>query len=235
MAKKPISFWHRLLDLISPQLCFVCGKRLSAVENVICLSCNLKLPRTDFSKNPYENEMAKLFWGQIPIERAAAFFYYESHSNTTNIIYKLKYKSHPEIGPVMGRKVAVEFQRDNFFDGIDGIVPVPLTRERFRRRGYNQSEEIAKGVSEITGLPIFDNIVKRTIFKSSQTNKSRLGRRENVEHVFELSGELPDNVKHLLVVDDVVTTGSTVIACARQLARIDGIRISVLSLGLTKR
>ena len=115
------------------------------------------------------------------------------------------------------------------------IVPVPLTRERFRRRGYNQSEEIVKGVSEITGLPIFDNIVKRTIFKSSQTNKSRLGRRENVEHVFELSGELPDNVKHLLVVDDVVTTGSTVIACARQLARIDGIRISVLSLGLTKR
>lgn len=235
MAKKPISFWHRLLDLISPQLCVVCGKRLSAVENVICISCNLKLPRTDFSKNPYENEMAKLFWGQIPIERAAAFFYYESHSNTTNIIYKLKYKGHSEIGPVMGRKVAVEFQRDSFFDGIDGIVPVPLTKKRFRRRGYNQSEEIAKGVSEITGLPIFNNIVKRTVFKSSQTNKSRLGRRENVEHVFELNGELPVNVKHLLVVDDVVTTGSTVIACARQLAKIDGIRISVMSLGLTKR
>ena len=179
--------------------------------------------------------MAKLFWGQIPIERAASFFYYESHSNTANIIYKLKYKNHPEIGPVMGRKVSVEFQRDNFFEGIDGIVPVPLTKKRLRRRGYNQSEEIAKGVSEITGLPIFSNIVKRMVFKSSQTNKSRLGRRENVEHVFELNGELPDNVKHLLVVDDVVTTGSTVIACAHQLAKIDGIRISVLSLGLTKR
>lgn len=221
--------------MISPRLCVVCGKRLSAIEDVICLSCNLKLPRTDFSKNPYENEMAKLFWGQIPVERAAAFFYYESHSKTANVIYKLKYKSHLEIGPVMGRKVAVEFQRDHFFDGIDGIVPIPLTKKRFRQRGYNQSEEIAKGVSEITGLPIFNNIVKRTIFKSSQTNKSRLGRRENVEHVFELNGELPVNVKHLLVVDDVVTTGSTVIACARQLAKIDGIRISVMSLGLTKR
>ena len=179
--------------------------------------------------------MAKLFWGQIPIERAAAFFYYESHSKTANVIYKLKYKSHPEIGPVMGRKVAVEFQRDHFFDGIDGIVPIPLTKKRFRQRGYNQSEEIAKGINEMTGIPIYTGIVKRTVFKGSQTNKSRLGRRENVEHVFELSGELSDNVKHLLVVDDVVTTGSTVIACARQLAKIDGIRISVMSLGLTKR
>ena len=235
MAKKPISFWHRLLDLISPQLCVVCGKRLSAVEDVICINCNLKLPRTGFSKSPYDNEMAKLYWGQIPIERAAAFFYYESHSNTANIIYELKYKSHPEIGPLMGRKAAVEFKRDNFFDGIDGIVPIPLTKKRFRKRGYNQSEEIAKGISDITGLPIYNNVVKRTVFKESQTSKNRWGRRDNVEHVFELNGELPDNVKHLLVVDDVVTTGSTVIACSRQLARIDGIKISVMSLGLTKR
>ena len=235
MAKKPISFWHRLLDLISPQLCVVCGKRLSAVENVICISCNLKLPRTDFSKNPYENEMAKLFWGQIPIERAAAFFYYESHSKTANVIYKLKYKSHPEIGPVMGRKVAVEFQRDHFFDGIDGIVPIPLTKKRFRQRGYNQSEEIAKGINEMTGIPIYTGIVKRTVFKGSQTRRRRWERQENVEYAFSLVDGEPIIGKHILLIDDVVTTGATIIACAKELVKAGNVKISVLSLGLTKR
>ena len=215
MAKKPISFWHRLLDLISPQLCVVCGKRLSATEDVICIACNLKLPRTDFSKNPYDNEMAKLFWGRIPIERAAAFFYYESHSNTANIIYKLKYKSHPEI--------------------IDGIVPVPLAKKRFRQRGYNQSEEIARGINEITGIPIYTGIVKRTVFKGSQTRRMRWDRQENVEYAFSLVNGEPIIGKHLLVIDDVVTTGATIIACAKELVKAGNVKISVLSLGLTKR
>lgn len=178
--------------------------------------------------------MAKLFWGQIPIERAAAFFYYESHSNTANIIYKLKYKNHPEIGPVMGRKVSVEFQRDNFFDGIDGIVPIPLTKKRFRQRGYNQSEEIAKGLSEITGLPINKNVVVRTLFKGSQTRRSRWDRQENVEYAFKLIHAEPIAGKHLLVVDDVVTTGATIIACAKELVKAGNVKISVLSLGLTR-
>lgn len=232
---KTISFWHRLLDLISPRICVMCGKRLSATEEVICNKCHFHFPRTGYASNPYENEMAKLFWGQLPLERAAALFFYESHAETANIIYKLKYKNHPEIGLVMGRMVAQEFLRDHFFDEIDGIVPVPLTKKRLRERGYNQSEEIAKGISELTGLPIYNDLVKRTIFKGSQTLKSRWDRRDNVEHVFELNNTLPPHVKHLLMVDDVVTTGSTMIACSRQLAKTYGIKISVLSLGLTKR
>ena len=178
--------------------------------------------------------MAKLFWGQMPVERAAAFFYYESHSKTANVIYKLKYKSHPEIGPVMGRKVAVEFQRDHFFDGIDGIVPVPLTKKRFRQRGYNQSEEIAKGINEITGIPIYTGIVKRTVFKGSQTRRRRWERQENVEYAFSLVDGEPIIGKHILLIDDVVTTGATIIACAKELCKAGGVRISILSLGLAK-
>ena len=232
---KSISFWHGLLDLISPRICVMCGRRLSSTEEVICNKCNIHLPRTGYSNNPYENEMAKLFWGQIPVERAAALFYYEAHSETANIIYKLKYKNHPEIGPIMGRMLARELKNDHFFDGIDGIVPIPLTKKRFRQRGYNQSEEIAKGINEITGIPIYNKLVKRTIFKDSQTRKSRWARRDNVEHVFEYNHKSHVNAKHLLVIDDVVTTGSTMIACSRQLTKIDGIKISILSLGLTKR
>ena len=231
---KPISFWRRLLDLIAPRLCVVCGHRLSVTEEVICSKCNFHLPRTGFHRNAYDNEMAKMFWGQIPIERATAFFYYEPHAETANILYELKYKNHPEIGSVVGRMLAKEIQPSGFFDGIDGIVPVPLAKKRQRQRGYNQSEEIARGVSEITGLPICKKVVRRNSFKGSQTNKGRWDRQENVEHVFELIDAEAVSNKHLLLIDDVVTTGATCIACAKALCQTEGVRISILSLALAK-
>lgn len=228
-----ISFWRRLLDLISPRLCVVCGHRLTVTEEVICTKCNFHLPRTDFHHNAYENEMAKLFWYLIPIERATAYFYYEPHSSTANIIYQMKYKDHAEIGEVMGRMMGKELMPSGFFDGIDGIIPIPLTKKRQRQRGYNQSEEIARGISEVTGLPLFDKVVKRVSFKGSQTNLGRWERNENVEKVFELIDPAIHD-KHLLVVDDVVTTGATVIACSKELAKAGNIKISALSLGFAK-
>ena len=231
---KPISFWHRLLDLISPRLCVVCSHRLTVTEEVICARCNFHLPRTGFQHNAYENDMAKLFWGQIPIERATAFFYYEAHAETANILYELKYKDHPEIGEIFGRMFAAEIKSAGFFDGIDGIVPVPLAKKRQRQRGYNQSEEIAQGVSEITGLPIYNKVVKRISFKGSQTNKGRWDRQENVERVFDLIDAEAVSNKHLLLIDDVVTTGATCIACAKVLCQSANVRISILSLGFAK-
>lgn len=231
---KPISFWHRLLDLISPRLCVICGHRLSVTEECICTSCNFHLPRTDYHRNAYENEMAKLFWGQIPVERATAFFYYEAHAETANILYELKYKGHPEIGEVIGRQFANEIKSSGFFDEIDGIVAVPLARKRQRQRGYNQSLEIARGVSEMTGLPIFDKVVKRTTFEGSQTSKGRWERNENVENVFELTDANAIRGKHLLVIDDVVTTGATIIACAKELIKAGNVKISILALGFAK-
>ena len=229
-----VSFWTRLLDLISPRLCVVCGQRLAVSEETLCSKCNLHLPRTGFASNPYENLMAKTFWGQIPLERAAALFYYEPHAETANIIYELKYKNHPEAGLTMGRMTARELQRSGFFEGIDAIVPVPLAWKREHQRGYNQSLEIARGVSQITGLPILNKVVRRTAFEGSQTQKSRQERNENVEKVFELADGDSISGKHLLVVDDVVTTGATVIACGKQLTKAGGVRLSVLSLGFTK-
>ena len=231
---KPISFWHRLLDLISPRLCVVCGHRLTVTEEVICARCNFHLPRTGFQHNAYENDMAKLFWGQIPIERATAFFYYEAHAETANILYELKYKDHPEIGEIFGRMFAAEIKSAGFFDGIDGIVPVPLAKKRQRQRGYNQSEEIAQGISEITGLPIYKKVVKRISFKGSQTNKGRWDRQENVERVFDLIDAEAVSNKHLLLIDDVITTGATCIACAKVLCQSANVRISILSLGFAK-
>lgn len=231
---KPISFWHRLLDLISPRLCVVCNNRLTITDEIICSRCNFHLPRTGFHKDPYENEMAKLFWHQIPIERATALFYYESHAETANIIYKMKYKNHPEIGEVMGRLMAKEVQLSGFFDGIDGMVPIPLAKKRQRQRGYNQSMEIARGISEITSLPIYNKVARRSVFEGSQTNKGRWERNENVEGVFELKDATAIQGKHLLIVDDVVTTGATVIACAKELCKAGNVNVSVIALGFAK-
>ena len=229
-----ISFWSRLLDLISPRLCVVCGNRLAITEETLCSKCYLHLPRTDFGRDLYENVMAKLFWGQISIEKATALFYYEPHAETANILYELKYKNHPEIGVVMGRMMAKELMSSGLFDDIDVLVPVPLARKRVRERGYNQSLELAKGVNEVTGLPIASQVIKRTKFLGSQTQRGRWERNENVEDVFELTDGNSICGKHLLLIDDVVTTGATIVACAKEMQKASDVKISVLALSFAK-
>ena len=229
-----ISFWSRLLDLISPRVCVVCGERLTVTEETLCSKCFQHLPRTDFGQDLYENVMAKLFWGQIAIEKATALFYYEPHAETAHILYELKYKNHPEIGEVMGRMMARELQRSGLFDDIDALVPVPLAKKREHERGYNQSLELAKGVSEVTGLPIYDQVVRRTKFVGSQTHRGRWERNENVEDVFELADGNSIRGRHLLLIDDVVTTGATIIACAKEMQKASDVKISVLALGFAK-
>lgn len=221
------------MDLISPRLCVVCGNRLAVTEETLCSKCYLHLPRTDFANNLYENVMAKLFWGQIKLEKATALFYYEPHAETAQILYELKYKNHPEIGVVMGRMMAKELMKSGLFEDIDALVPVPLAKKREHERGYNQSLELAKGVSEVTGLPIANLVIRRTKFVGSQTKRGRWERNENVEHVFEL---VDDNIsdQHLLLIDDVVTTGATVIACAKEMQKASNVKISVLALGFAK-
>lgn len=228
-----ISLWSRFLDLIAPRLCCVCGNRLAITENTVCSVCVMHLPRTairDFQNNP----MAQMFWGLAPVERAAALFYYHVNSNTSNILYELKYRNRPEIGLDMGRLMASELMIAGFFDGMDVIVPLPLSRQRKRTRGYNQSEMLAKGIGEITGIPCETKAVGRKYFKKSQTRVNRYERRGNVEDAFMLLNAECLRGKHVLLVDDVVTTGSTMIACAETMKNIEGIRISYLALALTK-
>jgi ComF family protein len=194
----------------------------------------MHLPRTDFHRNALDNPMARLFWGIIPVERVAALFYYEAGSETANILYELKYHNHPEIGVVMGRMIGREFSESGFFDGIDMLVPIPLARSRQRHRGYNQSRSIAEGISQITGQPISDQLVRRTHFVKSQTQMGRRERQENVADVFEVKNLDGIHGRHLLLIDDVVTTGATITACARELLKAGDVTLSILSLGFVK-
>lgn len=229
-----MNWWTRILDFISPRLCVVCGERLSPTERSLCSVCMLHLPRTTYQFSPDDNPMAQLFWHLTPIKRAAALLYYEPHSELARLIYDLKYHDRPDIGEDMGRLMANEMQLAHYFDGIDVLLPVPLSRKRLRQRGYNQSEMLAIGVSDITHLLIVTNALRRKHFVKSQTRLSRHERQENVEDMFELRDGSRLQGKHVLLIDDICTTGATLIACIDALKNIPGIRLSVLTLGFTK-
>lgn len=220
----------QVLRMLAPRACAVCGCRLATEEEVICGACDFHLPRTNYVHWPAQNEMARLFWLRLPIEKAAALFHYQGHSEVARMIYDLKYHDHPELGEQLGIMAAREMAEEGFFEGIDLIIPVPLARKRLRERGYNQSEWIGKGIREQTGIPMVTDAIARTRFEESQTKRQRLGRIENVENAFQLLR--PERVagKHVLLVDDVCTTGATLTACGKQLAQAPDVRISVFTL-----
>lgn len=229
-------WWKRLLDFISPRQCCVCGRRLAVTEQCLCAGCLLHLPRTTYQFTPDDNPMVQLFWKHTPIRRAAALIFYEPQAEVARMVYDLKYHDRPDIGEAMGRLMATEMQMGRFFDGIDLLVPVPLTRRRRRQRGYNQSEMLARGVSEVTDIPVDTTVLCRHHFRQSQTlTRSHQERRENVADQFRLQGDgAAQRGRHVLLIDDVCTTGATLSACAEALRDVYGLRISVLTLGFTK-
>ena len=213
----------------------VCGCRLAPTERSLCSVCMLHLPRTVYQFMPDDNPMAQLFWGLAPIERAAALFDYEPHSEVAQLIYKLKYADRPDIGEDMGRLMGNEMQMAGFFDGIDLLIPVPLSRKRMRQRGYNQSERLAEGIRQITGIKVGSHVLKRRHFRKSQTSLNRQERQQNVADMFLLTRPESVRGRHLLLIDDICTTGATLMACVEALNNAENVKISVLTLGMTKK
>ncbi len=221
--------------MISPRCCVVCGRRLALTERSLCSVCLLHAPRTTFQFTPYDNDVARLFWGQMNIEKAAAWMYYEPHSEIAQLIYRLKYDGRPDIGMDMGRLMANEMLASGFFDDIDILLPVPLASKRLRQRGYNQSEELAQGISDVTGIPVVQNAVKRAHFRQSQTSLSRKERQENVDGIFVVRDQKALEGRHVLLIDDVCTTGATLMAVGAAINEISSVKMSILTLGYTKK
>ena len=234
MTKMRVNWWTRILDFLAPRHCVVCGKRLSPTERSLCSACLLHLPRTAYQFTPDDNPMVQLFWKLTPIRQAVALIYYEPHSEVAQLVYEMKYRDRPDIGEDMGRLMANEMQLAHFFDGIDVLLPVPLSRKRLRQRGYNQSERLAVGISDITGLPVVTKALRRKHFRRSQTQLSRQERMENVTDMFLLHRGALLEGKHVLLIDDICTTGATIQACSKVLCDIPDIRISVLTFGFTR-
>lgn len=221
------------LHLFFPETCVVCGGALGEKDRYLCVSCHAHLPLTGYYLEE-DNDVARLFWGKVPLVHAASYFYYYKGSDYCRILYRLKYHHCKEIGEVMGRCMAAGIQASTFFKGIDLIVPVPLHKKKLRLRGYNQCEWIAKGISAVTGIPVNTSGLIRTVNNSTQTKKSARERWENVQNIFSVvsSGDFAD--KHILLIDDVLTTGATLYACATALKELEGVKVSILTLAVAR-
>lgn len=219
--------------LLFPPCCCVCGERLQEGEPCVCTPCFMALPVTDM-RGERGNVLERLFWGRLPIVRATAYMRYQRKSPLRRPIFAFKYFDRPEVAVFFGSVMAHDVE-DDFFEGIDAIIPIPLSKTRLRQRGYNQSEKLAEGIAKVAGLPIWNNCIMRKANAQSQTRLSDIERQMNVMEVFDILTPEQLRGKHLLLVDDVFTTGATLYACAKQLSEIDGVRISFMTLALARR
>ena len=217
-----------ILNFLFPRRCVMCGNRLTASEKSICASCYIHLPYTNYHTVEH-SPLEKIFWKQFPIERATSIFYYGGNE-TRRIIHLLKYKSRPEVGYNLALTYAKELEEYRFFENIDCIIPIPLHWKRQMKRHYNQCFYVAKGISKVTGIPIYNNVIKRVVNNPTQTRLKRFERGNNVDGIFLLKDKQKIEGKHILLVDDVTTTGSTIMSCAKELSKASNIKISVFTL-----
>lgn len=225
--------WRALLAFVYPDHCPVCGSPLAFGERAICLGCLTRLPRLGWHTNPF-NEIHQRLGHQVAVGRAGAWFLYRRGSEFTRIVYDFKYHGAWALAVDVGHMMAEEMKSDGFFDGVDLLLPVPLSYSKMARRGYNQAERVARGISQVTGIAIGDNLVART--HKTQTRRSLFERMANVEEIYHVENADELDGLHVMVVDDVITTGSTMSANISAIhSAAPTARISVLSVGATTR
>jgi ComF family protein len=207
------TYYKSFLSLFYPNLCLICNDNVPFIDREICLKCETELPLTNF--HLYDsNAIFEKFAGRIPLEQAAALFYFHKAGKVQPLIYELKYRNKPEVGVQIGKMYGTILKEYDYFSSVDFILPVPLHPKKEKQRGYNQSDVFAQGLSATLGKPWRKDILKRTQYTNSQTKKNIIDRFENVKSAFEVAKPKAIQNKHVLIVDDVMTTGATLEACA---------------------
>ena len=227
--KEILSYFIDLIALFFPELCTACGRSLYRNERIICTNCIYYLPHTNFHDDP-ENKMARQLWGRFPFVQAIAFLYFRKGNRIQNLMHQLKYKKSPETGSRLGELYAYELKRSMTYKPADLIIPVPLHPVKFKKRGYNQSECIAKGLSSILTIPVSTTNLVRLENTETQTKKSRYARYENLINAFYIRDESEFINKHVMLIDDVMTTGAALEACSILLQKIECIEISICTI-----
>ena len=218
-----------VLHLFYPNQCEACGQELVGNERLICVSCWKDLPETKFHLQ-INNPMEQKFWGRISIEYGASMYYFNKDARIQEILHALKYRKNTEIGEELGRRFAKEIEGCGWVKDIDMIIPVPLSAQKLRKRGYNQSEFIAKGMADVLNIEVNTTALVRYKNTETQTKKSRSERLQNMEGAFDIVDAHLLNQKHILILDDVVTTGATMESCALALLTLPGVKVSVAAL-----
>ena len=228
-----IRYTEDLINLLFPELCNGCGTLLYRGEKEICTKCRFDLPYTDFHLHA-DNLVAKQLWGRLPLNAAMAMLYFKKNSKVQNLIHSLKYKGKTDVGVLLGKLLAQKLKESELYKDVDLIIPVPLHLMKLRLRGYNQSEYIATGLAQEMKIPFSTANLVRKKATESQTKKARYTRFENMLQVFEIknSEELKD--KHILLIDDVVTTGATLEACGNTLLGVGIKKLSIAAIAFTE-
>src|SRR5258705_5235153 len=223
-----------LLQVVFPHVCDGCGSDLLNIESRLCIRCVASLPETNFEQHA-SNPVEKTFWGRIPLLNAAAHFYFTKESLMQRLMHQFKYKGNRDLGLQMGRMMGYSLKSSNRFTGISGLVPLPLFPFKEKKRGYNQATILCEGMAEILSLPILNNIITRPEHTETQTKKGRIERWRNIEGKFHLINSGLIQNKHLLLVDDVITTGATLESCGNELLTAENVKLSVATLCVASR
>lgn len=234
MLKRMRSTWIRghieaLTHLFFPMACLGCGTGLEEGEEVLCATCHADLPLTRYWEVK-DNPIERMFWGKLPIERASSFLFFSKGGKVQAMLHKLKYKGRQSVGRYLGRTYAQALAHHAAID-YDAVIPLPLHRSKLRKRGYNQCTSIAEGMSAEWGIPAWHHAVIRREANESQTRKGRFERWENVKDLFVVNAPSELAGKHVLLIDDVITTGATMEACATALLKVPGIKVSIATIG----
>jgi ComF family protein len=223
--------FKNIINLFFPPVCAGCHSFLISNENVICTICRHKIPLTNHHLN-LENEAFKKFYGRIPVKHVSALLYFHKKGIVQELIHSLKYRGHQEIGTVLGDWYAEDLKVLELIKTVDVIVPVPIHKKRFRERGYNQVTNFGLSLSKNLEIPYQDSILRRNIYSKTQSKKNFLGRTEGIDTIFDVSFTEKDHNKHFLLIDDVITTGSTLEACSHAILKIPGAKISIVCMAM---
>lgn len=223
-----------LVHLFYPHICTGCGSDLVGEHNLLCLKCINDLPHTNFAMHA-GNPVEKIFWGRVPLTAAMSEFYFAKGTLIQTLIHEFKYKGNTDVGEYLGRIMGNSLLNNNRFPKFDALIPLPLFADKEFKRGYNQAAIICNGISEATNIPVLRDNVVRNRFTQTQTRKHRAERWENVASSFEIKNPKELKNKHVLLVDDVVTTGATLEACGAEILKVEGTMLSIATLAYASK
>jgi ComF family protein len=220
-----------LINLFFPPVCAGCNLFLLSNENVICTICRHNIPLTNHHLNS-GNEAFKKFYGRIPVEYASALLYFHKRGIVQELIHNLKYKGQEEIGSVLGTWYAEDLKNSAIIQSVDEIIPVPLHKRKLRERGYNQVTNFGLSLSKNLNISYNPNLLVRNIYSKTQSRKNFLNRSDGIDTIFDVAFTEKNHNKHFLLIDDVITTGSTLEACSHALLKIPGAKISIVCMAM---
>jgi ComF family protein len=227
-----VTCFNDIVHLLYPEICAGCGSDMISGNNLICNDCESGMPVTGFHLHA-ENPVEKIFRGRIPVVSATAHAYFTKDSVVQNLLHSLKYGGNKDIGAKLGSMIGAALKSCKAVDDLDAVVPLPLHFSKHKKRGYNQAEMICEGISNVLHVPVLTGLIARRKNTATQTRKSRIERWNNIDSKFEMKNQEGMENKHVLLVDDVITTGATLEACGSELLKIAGLRLSIAAFAYT--